>query len=158
MPRKKYTKAVRVIEPDPRYKSETLTRFVNRMMLDGKRSICSRIVYDALENVTAKSQKEPMEVFTKALENVKPMVEVKSRRVGGATFQVPIEVKESRREALAMRWIINAARKRNGRSMAEKLSNELMDAANATGASYKKKEDMHKMAEANRAFAHFKWW
>jgi small subunit ribosomal protein S7 len=158
MPRKKYTKAVRIIEPDPRYKSETITRFVNRMMLDGKRSICSRIVYDALENVTAKSQKEPMEVFTKALENVKPMVEVKSRRVGGATFQVPIEVKESRREALAMRWIINSARKRNGRSMAEKLSNELMDAANTTGAAYKKKEDMHKMAEANRAFAHFKWW
>lgn len=158
MSRKKITRAPRLVSADPVYKSEMLTRFVGRMMLDGKRNTCQKIVYGALSAVAEKSQKEAMEVMAKAMENVKPLVEVKSRRVGGATFQVPIEVKESRREALAMRWIIAGARKRSGRSMGEKLCNEILDAYNSTGAAYKKKEDMHKMAEANRAFAHFKWW
>lgn len=158
MPRKKYTKIERSVEPDPVYNSQAITRFISRMMLSGKKNICRTIMYKALENVASREQKEAIEVFQKALENVKPLVEVKSRRVGGATFQVPIEVKESRREALAMRWIISAARKRNGRSMSEKLANEFMDASNNTGAAFKKKEDMHKMAEANRAFAHYKWW
>ncbi|NIZ18475.1 30S ribosomal protein S7 [Entomospira culicis] len=158
MPRKKYTKIDRPVEPDPVYNSQVVTRFISRMMLSGKKNVCRSIMYEAMEKVAEKGQKEAIEIFNKALENVKPLVEVKSRRVGGATFQVPIEVKESRREALAMRWIIAASRKRNGRSMAEKLANELLDAANNTGASFKKKEDMHKMAEANRAFAHYKWW
>ncbi|NIZ40476.1 30S ribosomal protein S7 [Entomospira entomophila] len=158
MPRKKYTKIERPVAPDPIYNSQVVTRFISRMMLSGKKNICRGIMYEALEKAAEKGQKEALEIFNKALENVKPLVEVKSRRVGGATFQVPIEVKESRREALAMRWIIGAARKRNGRSMAEKLANELLDAYNSTGASFKKKEDMHKMAEANRAFAHYKWW
>jgi small subunit ribosomal protein S7 len=158
MPRKKYNKIERIVEADPKYKSEMLTRFVGRMMIDGKRTICQHIMYDAMDLVAKKSDKNALEVVSKALDNVKPLVEVKSRRVGGATFQVPIEIKESRREALAMRWIVAAARKRNGRSMSEKLCNEFMDAFNTTGAAYKKKEDMHKMAEANRAFAHFKWW
>ncbi|MCL2521015.1 MAG: 30S ribosomal protein S7 [Spirochaetaceae bacterium] len=158
MPRKKYDKIVRIIEADPKYKSEMLNRFVGRMMLDGKRSICMNILYEAMEIVGTKSQKDAYEVVVKAFENVKPLVEIKSRRVGGATFQVPIEIKENRREALAMRWVIIAARKRHGRSMAEKLANEFLDAHNNTGAAFKKKEDTHKMAEANRAFAHFKWW
>ncbi|NIZ47022.1 30S ribosomal protein S7 [Entomospira nematocerorum] len=158
MPRKKYTKIERPVAPDPIYNSQVVTRFISRMMLSGKKNICRSIMYEALAKAAEKGQKEALEIFNKALDNVKPLVEVKSRRVGGATFQVPIEVKESRREALAMRWIIGAARKRNGRSMAEKLSNELLDAYNSTGASFKKKEDMHKMAEANRAFAHYKWW
>jgi small subunit ribosomal protein S7 len=158
MPRKKYTKIERPVEADPVYQSQTVTRFIARMMLSGKKNVCRTIMYSALERAAEKGQKEAMEIFNKALENVKPMVEVKSRRVGGATFQVPIEVKESRREALAMRWVIAAARKRNGRSMEEKLSNELLDAYSNTGAAFKKKEDMHKMAEANRAFAHYKWW
>jgi small subunit ribosomal protein S7 len=156
MPRKKYDKIKRTIEPDAKYNSEVVTRFVGRMMLQGKRITCQGIVYDALESVQQKSQKDALEVFLKALDNVKPMVEVKSRRVGGATFQIPIEIKDARREALAMRWVIGAARKRNGRSMVEKLGNELMDAYNGTGAAFKKKEDVHKMAEANRAFAHFR--
>jgi small subunit ribosomal protein S7 len=159
MPRKKYTKIDRLIEADPKYHSEMLTRFVGRMMLDGKRTICLHIMYDAMDLIAKKgSDSSSIEIVNKALDNVKPLVEVKSRRVGGATFQVPVEIKDARREALAMRWLIIAARKRNGRSMAEKLCNEFMDAFNNTGAAYKKKEDMHKMAEANRAFAHFKWW
>lgn len=158
MPRKKYTKIERIIEADPKYHSEMLTRFAGRMMIDGKRTICQRIIYEAMETIATKTQKDALELVTKALENVKPVVEVKSRRVGGATFQVPMEVKDARREALAMRWIILSARKRNGRSMSEKLSSEFIDASNNTGAAFKKKEDMHKMAEANRAFSHFKWW
>jgi small subunit ribosomal protein S7 len=127
------------------------------MMLKGKKSVSYRNVYGAMELVGQKSDKEPLEVFLKAVDNVKPMVEVKSRRVGGSTYQVPIEVRESRREALAMRWIINAARGRSGRSMKEKLSAELLDAFNSTGVAFKKKEDTHRMAEANKAFSNYKW-
>jgi small subunit ribosomal protein S7 len=127
------------------------------MMIRGKKSVGYGIVYDALEVIKNKVGKDPVEVFEKALENVKPVVEVKSRRVGGSTYQVPVEVRESRREALAMRWIIQYARARHGSSMSEKLSAELIDASNQTGAAFKKKEDTHRMAEANKAFAHYRW-
>jgi small subunit ribosomal protein S7 len=123
------------------------------MMVDGKKSISTRIMYDALSIIGEKSGENPLEMFLKALDNVKPVVEVKSRRVGGATYQVPIEIKDNRREALSMRWIISAARARNGKSMSEKLSSELLDAASSTGAAFKKKEDTHRMAEANKAFS-----
>ena len=126
-------------------------------MLDGKKATSVRIVYGALDLLKAKTDKDPLEVFLKALDNVKPMVEVKSRRVGGATYQVPIEIRDSRREALAMRWVINAARAKSGRGMDERLAAELLDAYNNTGSAYKKKEDTHKMAEANKAFAHYRW-
>ncbi len=148
---------VRPVDADPRYGSKVVTKFVNRMMLQGKKSTSYHNVYGAMTIVSEKSDKEPLEVFLKAVDNVKPMVEVKSRRVGGSTYQVPIEVRESRREALAMRWIINAARGRNGRSMKEKLSAELLDAFNSTGVAFKKKEDTHRMAEANKAFSNYKW-
>ena len=127
------------------------------MMLDGKKSICTKIIYEAMDNLKAKTDKDPLEVLLKALDNVKPMVEVKSRRVGGATYQVPMEIRESRREALAMRWIIDAARSRSGHGMADTLAAELLDAYNNTGTAYKKREDVHKMAEANKAFAHYRW-
>ncbi len=148
---------VRPVDADPRYGSKIVTKFVNRMMLQGKKSVSYRNVYGAMTIVGEKSEKEPLEIFLKAVDNVKPMVEVKSRRVGGSTYQVPIEVRESRREALAMRWIINAARSRSGRSMQEKLSAELLDAFNSTGVAFKKKEDTHRMAEANKAFSNYKW-
>ena len=144
---------LREILPDPVYNSVILEKFIRRMMLNGKKSLSMKIIYDALTVVGEKSGENPLEVFIKALENVKPMVEVKSRRVGGATYQVPVEVKDNRREALAMRWIINAARSRNGKSMSEKLSAELLDAIANTGAAFKKKEDTHRMAEANKAFS-----
>lgn len=147
----------RPIVPDARYNSKTVSKFVTRMMLDGKKSICTTIIYDAMDRLKKKTDKDPLEVFLKALDNVKPQVEVKSRRVGGATYQVPVEIRDSRKEALAMRWIIDAARKRNGHGMADTLSAELMDAYNNTGTAYKKKEDTHKMAEANKAFAHYRW-
>lgn len=144
---------LREILPDPVYNSVILEKFIRRMMLNGKKSLSMKIIYDALTVVGEKSGENPLEVFIKALENVKPMVEVKSRRVGGATYQVPVEVKDNRREALAMRWIINAARSRNGKSMSEKLSAELLDAIANTGAAFKRKEDTHRMAEANKAFS-----
>ncbi|HON13205.1 MAG TPA: 30S ribosomal protein S7 [Treponema sp.] len=147
----------RGVLPDPKYNSVLVSKFVNRMMWQGKRSISLRLVHGALEILQAKTEKEPLEVFTKALENVKPVVEVKSRRVGGATYQVPVEIRESRREALGMRWIINAARARSGHDMSERLAAELLDAYNNTGTAFKKKEDTHKMAEANKAFAHYRW-
>lgn len=156
MPRKKYNKIKRIVEPDFKYNSEVLSRFVGRMMLSGKKLTCQKILHGALDYVAEKTQKDPLEVFLKALDNVKPMAEVKSRRVGGATFQVPIEIRDARREALAMRWIIASARKRSGRSMIERLGGEFVDAYGNAGAAHKKKEDMHKMAEANRAFAHFR--
>jgi small subunit ribosomal protein S7 len=143
--------------PDAKYNSVIVSKFVNRMMWQGKRSIAMRIVHDALDNLRAKTDKEPLEVFLKALDNVKPMVEVKSRRVGGATYQVPIEIRDTRREALGMRWIINASRARAGHEMSERLAAELLDAYNNTGTAFKKKEDTHKMAEANKAFAHYRW-
>jgi len=147
----------RKIAPDPKYNSVIVSKFVNRMMWEGKRSLSMRIVHDALGVLQGKVDKEPLEVFLKALDNVKPAVEVKSRRVGGATYQVPVEIREARREALCMRWIIAAARKRSGRGMCDRLAAELLDAYNSTGTAFKKKEDTHKMAEANKAFAHYRW-
>ena len=142
--------------PDPLFGSKEISLLVGRMLLRGKKSAGYGIMYRAFQIIKEKLGKEPLEVFTKALENVKPVVEVKSRRVGGSTYQVPVEVRDSRREALAMRWIIQYARARRG-SMSEKLSAELMDAYNSTGSAFKKKEDTHRMAEANKAFAHYRW-
>ncbi|MDR0321384.1 MAG: 30S ribosomal protein S7 [Treponema sp.] len=156
MGRKKKT-IDRGILPDPKYNSVVVSKFVNRMMWEGKRSLGLRIIHDALETLQTKTDKEPLEVFLKALDNVKPVIEVKSRRVGGATYQVPVEIRETRREALGMRWIINAARARSGKGMGDRLAAELLDAYNNTGTAFKKKEDTHKMAEANKAFAHYRW-
>jgi small subunit ribosomal protein S7 len=156
MGRKKKT-IDRGILPDPKYNSKIVSKFVNRMMWEGKRSISMSIVHQALQSLGEKTEKEPLEVFLKAVDNVKPQIEVKSRRVGGATYQVPIEIRETRREALGMRWIINAARARSGHGMDERLAAELLDAYNNTGTAFKKKEDTHKMAEANKAFAHYRW-
>lgn len=143
--------------PDPRFASPVVAKFVARMMLDGKKSVAQSVFYGAMEEIERKGDAKSLEVFLKAIDNVKPAVEVKSRRVGGSTYQVPVEVRESRREALAMRWIIAAARSRSGRSMSQKLSGELMDAANQSGTAFKKKEDTHRMAEANKAFSHYRW-
>ena len=143
--------------PDPRYNSTVVAKIITRMMFDGKKSISTKIMYDAMEFLSKKTDKEPIEALTAALENVKPVVELKSRRVGGSTYQVPMEIRESRREALAMRWIIQASRSRNGKTMGEKLGAELLDAFNSTGTAFKKKEDTHKMAEANKAFSHYRW-
>ncbi len=156
MGRKKKT-INRPIMPDSRYNSVMLSKFIARMMLDGKKATTTRILYDCLETIKTKTGEDPLSVFTKALENVKPLVEVKSRRVGGATYQVPIEIREARREALGMRWIIAAARKRNGHAMSERLAAEVIDAFNSTGTAFKKREDTHRMAEANKAFAHYRW-
>jgi small subunit ribosomal protein S7 len=147
----------RPIAPDPRYGSKDLATMVERMMLRGKKSSGYHIMYRAMDLIKEKMGQDPLPVFNKALENVKPVVEVKSRRVGGSTYQVPVEVRDSRREALAMRWIIQYARERKGSSMSQKLSSELMDAFNSTGSAFKKKEDTHRMAEANKAFAHYRW-
>ncbi len=144
---------VREILPDAVYNSVVVEKFIRRMMVAGKKSISTKIIYDALKQIEGKGEENPLEVFLKAVENVKPVVEVKSRRVGGATYQVPVEIKDNRKEALAMRWIINAARSRNGKSMSEKLAAELTDAVAGTGSAYKKKEDTHRMAEANKAFS-----
>ena len=143
--------------PDTKYNSVIITKFVCRMMWQGKKSINMRIMYDAMEIMQQKASVPALDVFNKALENAKPVVEVKSRRVGGATYQVPVEIRDTRREALAMRWLINAARSRSGKAMADKLADELLDAFNNTGTAVKKKEDTHKMAEANKAFAHYRW-
>jgi small subunit ribosomal protein S7 len=143
--------------PDARFSSRVVSKFVTRMMLDGKKSVAQAVFYGAMDQIENKGESRPIEVFLKAIENVKPAVEVKSRRVGGSTYQVPVEIRESRREALAMRWIIQAARSRTGRSMSQKLSAELLDAANQTGTAFKKKEDTHRMAEANKAFTHYRW-
>jgi small subunit ribosomal protein S7 len=148
---------VRPVSPDAKYGSPVVTKFIRRMMVDGKKSVSANVMYSAMGIMAEKSQKEALEVFLGALENVKPTFEVKSRRVGGSTYQVPIEVRDVRREALAMRWLIAAARSRSGRSMGEKLSAELLDAFNSTGSAFKKKEDTHRMAEANKAFSHYKW-
>jgi small subunit ribosomal protein S7 len=147
----------RKLAPDPKYNSVVVSKFVNRMMWEGKRSVSLRLVHEALGILQTKADKEPLEVFLKALDNVKPVIEVKSRRVGGATYQVPVEIREARREALGMRWIINAARGRSGHGMGDRLAAELLDAYNNTGTAFKKKEDTHKMAEANKAFAHYRW-
>lgn len=147
----------REILPDPRYGSMVLEKFIRRMMLDGKKSTSNAIIYGAMEILAKKTNENALDVFLKGLDNVKPMVEVKSRRVGGSTYQVPVEIRETRREALAMRWIIKASRARSGRSMSEKLSAELLDAYNSTGTAFKKKEETHRMAEANKAFSHYRW-
>ena len=148
---------VREIMADPIYNSKVITKFVNTVMLDGKKSTAEKIMYGAIANLDARGEEAGIEVFEKAIENVKPLLEVKSRRVGGATYQVPVEVRPVRRQTLALRWLVDAARKRNERTMVERLANELFECANDRGASFKKKEDMHRMAEANKAFAHYRW-
>ncbi len=142
---------------DPIYKSKVVTKLINTIMLDGKKGTAQTIVYDAFEQVKTKTGSDPLEVFTKAMENIKPELEVKSRRVGGSNYQVPIEVSPARSQALGLRWLTKYSRERGGRGMAENLANEIMDAANGTGAAVKKREDTHRMAEANKAFAHYRW-
>ncbi|OGL02501.1 MAG: 30S ribosomal protein S7 [Candidatus Rokubacteria bacterium RIFCSPLOWO2_02_FULL_73_56] len=149
--------AKREVLPDPKFGSRLVAKFVNIMMIRGKKSTAERIMYDALSAVEDKSKQEALKMFKAAIDNVKPAVEVKSRRVGGSTYQVPVEVRPDRRTSLAMRWVIGAARRRPERSMAEKLAGELLDAANNRGSAVKKREDTHKMAEANKAFAHYRW-
>ena len=156
MGRKKKTQD-RGLLPDPRFHDLQLSRFINKIMLNGKKGTAERIVYGAMEQVEEKLKKDPLEVFKRAIENVKPVLEVKSRRVGGANYQVPIEVRTTRQEALSMRWIIGFARGRKGSSMSNRLAKEFMDAFNKTGDAVKKKEDTHRMAEANKAFAHYRW-
>ena len=149
--------ARREVLADPKYGSRLVTKFVNIMMIRGKKSTAERIMYDALASIEDRAKQDPLKMFKTAIDNVKPAVEVKSRRVGGSTYQVPVEVRPDRRTSLSMRWIIGAARRRPERSMAEKLSAELLDAANNRGTAVKKREDTHKMAEANKAFAHYRW-
>ncbi|VFP83015.1 30S ribosomal protein S7 [Candidatus Erwinia haradaeae] len=156
MPRRRII-GQRKILPDPKFGSELLAKFVNILMVDGKKSIAEAIVYHALEALTKRFGKNGLEVFERSLDNVRPIVEVKSRRVGGSTYQVPVEVRPIRRNALAMRWIVEAARKRSDKSMSLRLANELADAAENKGAAVKKREDVHRMAEANKAFAHYRW-
>jgi len=156
MPRRRVV-ARRQILPDPKHGSELLAKFINMLMEDGKKSVAERIMYVALDQVADKKSSDPVEWLEQAMENVRPMVEVKSRRVGGATYQVPIEVRPSRRNTLAMRWLIDAARKRSEKSMALRLAGEFMDAGDARGSAVKKKEDTHRMAEANKAFSHYRW-
>jgi small subunit ribosomal protein S7 len=147
----------RVIIPDSKYNNKLVSKFIKSIMRDGKKSIAESILYDAFDIIKNKTNESPVKIFEQALENVKPMIEVKSRRVGGSTYQVPTEVRPSRRTALGIRWIIGFARKRSEKSMANKLAAELLDAANKKGAAVKKKDDTHKMAEANKAFAHYRW-
>jgi small subunit ribosomal protein S7 len=156
MPRRREV-AKRVILPDPKYHDRMLAKFMNAIMLDGKKSVAEQIVYGAFDLIVARGSEEPLEVFKKAMENVRPMLEVKSRRVGGSTYQVPVEVRSDRRNALAIRWIITYARGRGEKTMRERLAGELLDAANNRGSAVKKKEDTHRMAEANKAFAHYRW-
>lgn len=148
---------MREINPDPKFGDLVITKFMNAVMLHGKKSVAERIVYGALDVIEAKAKTEPVALFHQALENVAPHVEVRSRRVGGATYQVPVDVRPERRQALAIRWLINAARNRNETTMIDRLSGELLDAANNRGAAVKKREDTHRMAEANRAFSHYRW-
>lgn len=147
----------REIIPDPIYNDQMVTRFISKLILDGKRGIAEKILYDSFEIIREKTGKDPLELFHQALKNVMPVLEVRPRRVGGATYQVPMEVRSERRVSLAMRWIVSTTRQRPERTMKEKLAAELMDAANNTGLSIKKREDTHKMAEANKAFAHYRW-
>ncbi len=156
MPRRRIV-ARRQVLPDPKFGSELLAKFINMLMEDGKKSVAERIMYGALDQVSSKKGVEPLDLLDQAMENVRPAVEVKSRRVGGATYQVPVEVRPMRRNSLAMRWLIDAARKRSEKSMALRLAGELMDAADSRGSAVKKKEDTHRMAEANKAFSHYRW-
>ena len=146
-----------MILPDPKYHDETLAKFINVLMLDGKKSVAEGIVYGALDQVASRTREDPLEVFGRALDNVRPVVEVKSRRVGGATYQVPVEVRPRRKTALAMRWLVDAARRRSEKSMGMRLANEMVEAAENRGTAVKKREDTHRMAEANKAFSHYRW-
>ncbi|MGB1883846.1 MAG: 30S ribosomal protein S7 [Gammaproteobacteria bacterium] len=154
---RRHVAAKREILPDPKYGDRTLAKFINMVMSRGKKAVAEKIVYGALDEVEEKGRGPAIDVFKQALENVEPKVEVKSRRVGGATYQVPVEVRQSRRMALAMRWLVDAARKRNEKSMGQRLANEMLDAYDNRGTAVKKREDTHKMAEANRAFSHYRW-
>ncbi|MBO5416997.1 MAG: 30S ribosomal protein S7 [Clostridia bacterium] len=156
MPRKGYI-AKREVLPDPMYNDCIVTKLINNIMLDGKKGTAQKICYDAFDIVKEKTGREPLDVFMEALNNVMPQLEVKARRVGGSTYQVPMEVRPERRQALGLRWLVMFSRKRNEKTMAERLAAEIIDATNNTGASFRRKEDMHKMAEANRAFAHYRW-
>ena len=156
MPRRGFI-AKRDVLPDPMYNSKIVTRLINNIMLDGKKGVAQKIVYDAFEQVAAKSGKNALDAFEEAMNNIMPVLEVKARRVGGANYQVPIEVRPERRETLGLRWLTAYARSRGERTMSERLANEILDAINNTGGAVKKKEDTHKMAEANRAFAHYRW-
>jgi len=156
MPRRRRAQERKIL-PDPKYNSELVAKFINGLMLEGKKSIAEHIFYQAMNIIEAKIKKEPLEIFHKAMNNSAPLLEVKSRRVGGATYQVPVEVRERRRRTLAIRWLVTFARSRAEKTMAEKLANEFLAAANNEGATIKKKEDTHRMAEANKAFAHFRW-
>ncbi|WP_111980374.1 30S ribosomal protein S7 [Algibacillus agarilyticus] len=156
MPRRRVV-GQRKILPDPKFKSELLAKFINVVMLDGKKSVAEKIVYGALDIASEKSTKDHLEVFENALDHVRPSVEVKSRRVGGSTYQVPVEVRPVRRNTLGMRWLVEAARKRGEKSMAQRLAAEIVDAAESKGSAVKKREDVHKMADANKAFAHYRW-
>ncbi|MBP1806753.1 30S ribosomal protein S7 [Rubellimicrobium aerolatum] len=147
----------REVLPDAKYGDRVLTKFMNNLMVDGKKSVAETIVYNAFERVQTRVKREPVDVFHEALDNIKPSVEVRSRRVGGATYQVPVEVRPERREALAIRWLIDASKKRNENTMEERLAGELMDAMNNRGSAVKKREDTHKMADANKAFSHYRW-
>ena len=147
----------RDVLPDPIYKSKVVTKLINTVMLDAKKGIAQTIVYTAFDEVKEKTKKDPLEVFEAAMENLKPQLEVKSRRVGGSNYQVPIEVSPARSQALALRWLVKYSRERGGKGMADNLANEIVDASNETGAAFKKKEDTHRMAEANKAFAHYRW-
>ncbi len=156
MPRRRVV-AQRVILPDPKYKDESVAKFINTLMLNGKKSIAERVMYGALDQVARRTKKDPIAVFEEALDNVRPQVEVRSRRVGGATYQVPVEVRPVRRSALAMRWLVDAARKRGEKSMDLRLAAELVEASENRGTAAKRREDTHRMAEANKAFAHYRW-
>ncbi|HHH36357.1 MAG TPA: 30S ribosomal protein S7 [Gammaproteobacteria bacterium] len=156
MPRRRVV-AKREVLPDPKYGDRVLAKFINMVMKNGKKSVAEKIVYGALDQVVAKGKGEPLEVFGQALDNIRPLVEVKSRRVGGATYQVPIEVSSVRGQALAMRWLVDAARRRGEKSMGLRLAGEIMDASEGRGAAVKKREDTHRMAEANKAFSHYRW-
>ena len=156
MPRKGYI-AKREVLPDPIYNSKVVTKLVNNIMLNGKKSVAQKIVYGAFDIVKEKEQRDPLEVFEEALNNIMPVLEVKARRVGGATYQVPLEIRPERRQTLGLRWLVRYARTRHEKTMAEKLAGEIIDAINGNGGAFKKKEDTHRMAEANKAFAHYKW-
>ena len=156
MPRRGYI-AKREVLPDPIYNSKVVTKLINNIMLDGKKTVAQKIVYDAFDIIKEKEGKDALEVFEAALNNIMPVLEVKARRVGGATYQVPMEIRAERRQTLGLRWLVNYARNRHEKTMADKLANEILDAMNSTGGSFKKKEEMHRMAEANKAFAHYKW-
>ena len=154
---RKWRAVKRDVLADPMYNSKLVTKLINRLMIDGKKGIAQTILYDALNIVKEKTNQEPLQVLEKALENIKPALEVKSRRVGGANYQVPVEVRPDRSQALGLRWLVQYSRLRGGHSMAENLANEIIDASNGVGASVKKREDTHRMAEANKAFAHYRW-